>query len=553
MTATPTQAAASTTPRASTFAILVADKLNDEGLEYIRAQSDVELTNRPGLDEDALAKIVGEHDGLIVRSAATVSANVLEHPGRLKIIARAGVGVDNIDLDAATAAGILVINTAEANTITTAEHAFGLLLALARHIGQAHVTMADGRWDRNRFQGTQLSGKTLGVVGLGRIGQAVAQRALAFDMNVVGFDPFINAPTTMDGKVKLFRSFVEMLPNVDMLTFHVPLTDDTRGILSDASFAQCNPGMLAVNASRGGVIDEDALLRALDNGQCGGAALDVYATEPLPADSPLRKHPKLLVTPHLGASTVEAQRAVSIDAADSLLKYLRGQGISGAVNAPGLRLDLDPVQAGFVDLASRMARLISPMVTRGFASVTFEVTGEQPAAVAGTIERVALIGLLQGHMNTPLNMINVRHAAEQRGIKLRTIIDEKGQRRGEQVIIEIAGEATHGTPPRRIVGGVDDSMHPRVREINGYHMDMVPAGAMVIVQNDDQPGIIGIVGTEFGNAGVNIADMVISRRHRDAMMVLKVDNDPPADLLDKLRAHDSINRAIILKLPAVHG
>ncbi|MEE9212240.1 MAG: hydroxyacid dehydrogenase, partial [Phycisphaeraceae bacterium] len=331
-------------PKSQLFRILAADKLADEGLEYIRQQPDTELVNKPGLSEDQLAAIAGEHDAIIVRSGVQVTAKVLANPGRLKVIARAGVGVDNIDLDAATARGILVVNSAEASTVSTAEHAFALMMALSRHIGPAYRTMHDGGWDRNKFQGRQLAGKTLGVIGFGRIGHAVAQRALAFDIQVVAYDPFYNAPTALDGKVRMFADFLDLLPHADILTFHVPLNDQTRGMLNAQSLAKCRQGVLVVNASRGGVVDEQALLEAVESDRCGGAALDVYQTEPLPPDSPLRKHPKVLVTPHLGANTIEAQQAVSIDAARAALAYLRGQSVRGAVNVTGLRMDLDPVQ-----------------------------------------------------------------------------------------------------------------------------------------------------------------------------------------------------------------
>ncbi len=540
------------------FKILAADKLADEGLDYLRSQPDVELVNKPGLKEPELAAIAGEHDAMIVRSGVTVTAKVLENPGRLRIIARAGVGVDNIDLEAATSRGILVVNSAEASTITTAEHAFALLMALARNIGPAYKTMAEGGWDRNRFNGRQLSGKVLGVVGFGRIGRTVAERALAFGMQVVAYDPFYAQPTAMDGKVKMFPSFIDLAPHADILTFHVPLTDQTRGLLNRESFCKCRKGVLVVNASRGGVVDESSLIPAIDAGQCGGAALDVFESEPPTADNPLRKHAKILLTPHLGASTVEAQQAVSVDAAASCLSFLRGESIHGAVNAGGLRLDLDPIQLRFVDLAQRMAKLISPMITRGIASVTFELAGAELSPAAGTIERMSLVGLLQGHLDVPLNIVNVKHVAEQRGIKLATVKVEDpsgASKAGPHLAIIIKGPAgavdattPHGDQTRRIVGRVYQDMRPRVVEINGYFMDIVPAGSMVLIQNQDVPGQIGMVGTEFGKAGVNIADMAISRRGDTALMVLKVDGDPPTNLIDGLKAKHGILKVAVVKL-----
>ncbi|MBH06455.1 MAG: phosphoglycerate dehydrogenase [Phycisphaeraceae bacterium] len=534
------------------FKILAADKLADEGLAYIRAQDDAELTDRPGISEQELASIVGTFDGLIVRSGVQVSAKVFAKSGQLKAVARAGVGVDNIDLSAATEAGVLVMNSAEASTVTTAEHAFALMLALARHIGPAYKTMTEGRWERQAFQGIQLAGKTLGIVGFGRIGQAVAQRALAFDMKVIAHDPFINTPTMLNGTVKMYRNFTQMLPHADVVSFHVPLNNQTRGMLDAQAFSKyAKKGLLVVNASRGGIVDEQALLVAIDKGQCGGAALDVFSTEPPPADNGpggdpgLRNHPKILTTPHLGASTIEAQEAVSTDAAVALMEFLRGHGVRGAVNVSDLRMDLDPLQQRFVDLAQRMAHLVNPMLCGGIMGVTLELAGEALTAVEVTIERMALIGLLQPHMDARLNLVNVRHLAERRGIHLRTVHIEEQQIHGPQVALDVeCPDRTH-----RIVGCVYSDMQPRVVEINGYRMDMIPAGNMILISNDDRPGMIGVVGTEFGNANVNIADMTLSRRDKRALMLLNVDDDLPQALIDGLAKRPGILNVAVVRLP----
>ena len=538
-----------------TFKILAADKLHAEGLAFIENQPDAELVNKPGLSEEEYAQIVGEHDAMIVRSGIKVTAKILENPGRLKVIARAGVGVDNIDLEAATAKGILVVNTAEASTITTAELAFALLMGLLRNIGPAHQVMSSGGWDRSKYSGRQLAGKTLGVVGMGRIGQTVAERALAFEMDVIGYDPFFNQETACDGRVKMVRDFEELLPLVDIISFHVPLNDQTRSILNKDTFAKCRDGVFVVNAARGGVVDEEDLIEALDSGKCAGAALDVYTSEPPAEDSPLRTHPKILHTPHLGASTAEAQVAVSVDAAASCLTYLRGQGVKGAVNAGGLKIDLSPLQERFVDLAQRMAQLISPMVTRGISSVTFELVGGGLAAGQSMIERAALVTLLQDHLTDPVNIINVAQVAEKRGIKVRTILTDEDGPRGSELSIQIDGppsavdDKTHpADKARKIVGRVYDDMRPRVVEINGYHMDMVPVGPMLLLQNEDRPGMIGMVGSAFGEAGVNIADMSISRRDNTALMLLKLDGEANDKLLDAIKSKTGILKAAAVKL-----
>jgi len=551
MTAAPDAPAAVT----QTFKILAADKLHKQGLAWIENQPDAELVNKPGLSEDEYAKIIGEHDAIIVRSGIKVTAKILENPGRLKVIARAGVGVDNIDLEAATAKGILVINTAEASTVTTAELAFALLMGLMRNIGPAHQTVSGGGWDRSKFSGRQLAGKTLGIAGMGRIGRTVAQRAMAFEMDVVGYDPFFNQETACEGRVKMVRDFADLLPLVDAMSFHVPLNDQTRSILNKDTFGKCKDGVYVVNAARGGVIDEVDLIDALDSGKCAGAALDVYTSEPPAEDSPLRTHPKILHTPHLGASTAEAQQAVSVDAAAGCLTYLRGQGVKGAVNAGGLKIDLSPMQQRYVDLAQRMVQLINPMVTRGVCTVTIEMVGGGLAAGQSMIERTTLVTLLKEHLTDPVNIINVSQVAEKRGIKVRTVLVDEDGPRGSELSIQIEGppgavdDKTHECDRvRRIVGRVYDDLRPRVVEINGYAMDMVPAGPMLLLQNDDRPGMIGLVGTVFGEAGVNIADMTISRRDSTALMLLNLDAEPGADVIETLKRKPGILKAATVKL-----
>ena len=543
------------------FTLLAADKLAPEGLAFIEAQDDAALVNKPGLSEAEYGALLaaGGIDAMIVRSGIKVTPEVLADPGDLKIIARAGVGVDNIDLKAATDKGILVVNTAEASTITTAEHAFTLMMALLRNVGPAYATMKGGGWDRSKYQGRQLHGLTLGVVGLGRIGRTVAERALAFGMDVVGYDPFVSTDLQLgEHTVRTFREFPELLPHADVLSFHVPKTPETTGMLNDATFDRCRKGVFVVNAARGGIVDEAAVVKACEDGRCGGAALDVFTEEPPPADSPLRSHPKILVTPHLGASTKEAQTAVSVDAAKACLSYLRGEGISGAVNAGGVRVDLTRLQAAYVDLAARMAKLISPMVTRGIATLDIEIAGADLDAASGTIERHTLVGLLQRHFDTPLNVINVGPIAEERGIDVRVTRREHADAAATQLTLTIHGPdgaVDGGTPAadrtRRIVGRVYDDLKPRVVEINGYAMDMVPVGPMVVIQNDDKPGMIGMVGSTFGAAGVNIADMAISRRENadgtsTALMLLKLDDTAPEALLK-----DVGGKAGVLKIAGV--
>ena len=521
--------------------ILIADKLAPEGAAYLQSQGDVEVSTQTGLAGEGLADALRGHDGVVVRSAVQITRPVLERlatgdRNRLRAIVRAGVGVDNIDVETATRLGIAVMNAASASTIATAEHTFALMIALARNIAAAHATVSAGGWDRAKFVGTQLHGKTLGIVGLGRIGRSVAQRALAFGMNVCAFDPFINADTALEGQVALVDSLSDLLGRVDVISFHVPKSEATEAMLDRAALAAARPGLLVINASRGGIIDESAVLEALESGRCGGAALDVYDQEPLPVDSPLRNHPKILTTPHLGASTVEAQEAVAVDACKGLVKYLRGDGLTGAVNAGGLTLDLSDRQRAFVDLSARMIALLDAVIapTR-LRTVRFRVRGETLAGSAETIARHALVELLRRHLDEPINVINASLVAEQRHIDAQTIIaaDHGEDRLG--IEIDQDGET------RRVEGAIYGDQLPRVTHLDGYAMDMVPAGPMVVLTNADQPGRIGLVGRMFGDAKVNIAEMVIGRKadaatgKQIAMMILKLDDAPTPDLLEALR------------------
>ncbi len=519
--------------------ILIADKLAAEGAEFLRSQGDTQVTVKTGLAGDELAEALREHDGVVVRSAVQVTGPVLEQCAggngwRLRAIARAGVGVDNIDLETATRLGIAVMNAASASTITTAEHAFALMIALARNIPWAHAAMAAGGWDRNKFVGRELHGKTLGVVGLGRIGLTLAQRALAFGMSVCAHDPFINAKSALEGKVPLLDSFEDLISRVDVVSFHVPRTAATVSMLGASGFSRAKPGLLVINASRGGIVDEEALLEALQDGRCGGAALDVFDPEPPPADSPLRNHRRILTTPHLGASTAEAQEAVAVDACRALVTYLRGEGIIGAVNAAGLTLDLTDRQRAFVDLASRMIALLKAAVApRRLERVRFTVRGESLAGRADTVARYALVELLSSVLDEPVSVINAGLIAEQRHIDTETVIAaDHGE---DRLSIEIEQDGR----PRRVEGAIYADELGRITSLDGFTMDMVPAGHMVLLTNADEPGRIGLVGRLFGDAGVNIAEMVIGRKPDTgsgtiAMMILKLDAAPTAKLLDEL-------------------
>jgi D-3-phosphoglycerate dehydrogenase / 2-oxoglutarate reductase len=537
--------------------ILVADKLAEEGLDFLK-QSGMDFDTKIGLKEDELAGMIGQYDAMVVRSGVKATAKVLASPGKLKAIARAGVGVDNIDLDAATAKGILVLNTAEASTLSTAEHALALMMSLARKIPAANQSLRSGQLEwkkRSQYQGTQLAGKTLGVVGLGRIGRTVASRAIAMEMNVLGFDPYFNAPTALDGKVRMVKDFDEFLSQVDVITFHVPGGEGTRHLLNrERLFGKCKPNLLVVNDARGEVVDEFALAEALKEKKIAGAALDVFQTEPPAKDHPLFGLENVVLTPHLGASTDEAQTAVSVDACKAIVAYLKSGEIRGAVNAGGIKLDLPPDEAPFAKLAARIGTLLAGYCECGYKTITLRASGPKAPKLMNTLLRLAAVELLKPHLGEgSVNVINVEHQARQRGISLVQVHEPAPPAGLIGDVVGVRVDDTNGAS-HRILGTVYADGLPRVLRVDGYNMDMIPEGHMVLLQNRDQPGVIGTVGSSFGDAGVNIADMVISREFdkdgaATALMVIKTDSVPPDALLNRLRARPNILRVKSLVLP----
>lgn len=511
--------------------ILVADKIAEAGLEKLRSTPGVTFDVKHGLSPDELTAAIRNYEGVLIRSAVKLTAQTLAKPGKLMAAARAGVGVDNIDLDAATAAGVLVLNTPDANTISTAEHTLAVMLSLFRHVPQAHQHVLSGQWERSSFQGDQMAGKTLGIVGLGRIGRCVAERALAFEMNVVAFDPFISEDTSMGGNVRMVSSLKELLPQVDCLTLHASLSADTKHLIGAEELALMKSTAKLVNCARGALVDEVALAAALNEDRIGGAAIDVYEKEP-PTGSPLLQAKNIVLTPHLAASTVEAQERVSVDAVEALLAYLIRGEIRSAVNVAGLPSRLTPRARAFVDLGSRLGAILSPWCGQGVDSVSVSTYGEALEELAGMLPWCALVAVLGPHLDSRLNQINAKEQAKQRGIKVEHTAHSSQPNFTESIRVSIVSQGkTHEAEGTVLADG-----RPRLLAIDGYRMEIVPERTMVLIFNDDQPGVIGLVGKKFGDAGINIADMALSRREKTALMVLKLDEAIPDALRDDLRA-----------------
>jgi len=525
--------------------VLVADKLSQCGLDYL-AEQGVEYEQKTGLSPEQLAEIIGQYDGIIIRSGAKLTADVLAQSGNLKAVARAGVGVDNVDLPTATSRGVIVMNTPGGNTVSTAELALTLMMALSRKIAPAAASLGEGRWDRKLYQGTQLAGKTLGVIGLGRIGRTVAERALAMEMKVIGYDPMLSAEAVSD-RIEFTSDVDDLYRQADYITVHVPRTDATRGMISTAQFAMMKPSVRLINAARGGIIDEQALLAALEAGRVAGAALDVYTEEP-PASDHLKKlvaHPAVLAVPHLGASTEEAQKQVALEAAEILVEALRGGEIRNAVNVSGGTKVPESLRP-YVELLSRMGTLLSCISPGAMKKVEVVYRGEIAEMNMSAVTTALTIGLLRPVLGDELNLVNAPVLARERGIEIETITSERVRDFANLVQVEVTTDKCS----RTAVGTIFGHKFPRVVAVDGYRMEMIPEGHVVVCFNEDKPGVIGAVGGAFGELGVNIAYMTFGRKAKaaKAVLALNIDSEPSAELLTALRGMDFMNEVYSLYL-----
>jgi D-3-phosphoglycerate dehydrogenase len=527
--------------------ILVSDKLTDEGIEILRSEPGVEVDVKIGLTPDELKAILGQYDGICVRSETKLTADVLAKPGKLRAIARAGVGVDNVDLPTATRHGIVVMNAPDGNTLSTCELTMALMLAVSRHVAGASASLMAGQWDRKSFVGHQLSGKTVGIVGLGRIGKAVAKRCLAFDMKVLGFDPFVaGVPDDIAKQTTLVGSLEELLKQSDYLTVHTPLTDETRGIIGKKELLMLPKGAYVINAARGGIIDEAALLEVLNMGHLGGAALDVFTTEP-PENRDLIEHPKVLCLPHLGASSHEAQQSVSIDACRNIIDYLMGRELRGAVNVPAIDFKAAGALRPYAELGHRMGAVLAGLMHGRLKRLIVTYAGEIAGEPFKPVTTSVVIGLLQRVIGSPMNAVNAMIVAREFGVNIseRTSIDARGYISSIRVVAEGDLE-THS-----VYGTVFQAHYPRITGIDDFYMELKPEGDLVITFNEDRPGVIGEVGMTFGRHGINIASLTFGRKvdTKEACLALTLDNVPPAGVLEELRGKPFMKRVHHVSLP----
>jgi D-3-phosphoglycerate dehydrogenase len=501
----------------------------------------IDVDEKPGLSPEELAAVIGEYDGLAIRSATKVTKKLLEAADRLKVIGRAGIGVDNVDIPAATARGVVVMNTPFGNSITTAEHAIALMFALARQLPEADASTQAGKWEKNRFMGVELTAKTLGLIGCGNIGSIVASRALGLRMKVVAYDPFLTEERAIELGVEKVH-LQELLTRSDFITLHTPLTEQTRGILSREAIAMTRPGVRIINCARGGLVDEQALKEVLDSGHVAGAALDVFESEPATA-SPLFGTPGFISTPHLGASTSEAQVNVAIQVAEQMSDFLLLGGVTNAINMPSLSAEAAPRLRPYMALAEKLGKLIGQVLGENVRSVSVEVEGAAAELNQKPITGAVLAGLM-GSYSDSVNMVNAPFLAKERGLDVREV---RHEREGDyHTLVSV----TVGTPQgeRRVAGTLFGNKAPRLVDIFGVGVEAELTGAMLYIVNTDEPGFIGKLGTALGEGGINIATFNLGRRAAggEAVALVAVDGEVPAKVEDQLSALPGVREVVPL-------
>lgn len=522
------------------FKVLVSDPISDMGIQQLVDASDVVVEKKTGLSEDELVAIIGEYDGLLVRSQTKVTEKIMEAGKKLRVIGRAGVGVDNINLEAATQRGIIVINAPDGNTITTCEHAFAMMMALARHIPQAYAKTIQGTWDR-KFLGVELRNKTLGVLGMGRIGSEVAKRAKAFGMEILGYDPFLTEERAEKIGVKV-ATVDDIVRNADFISVHTPLTPETKHMISGPQFEVMKKGMRIVNCARGGVIDELALVEAIDQGIVAGAAFDVFEKEPPEADHPFLHNPKIIVTPHLGASTIEAQENVAIDVSEQVLHILRNEPFKNAVNMPPVAPSvMNKLQPYFV-LGEKLGTFAAQLNNQPLQEIHVDYAGDLAEVDTQPLTRYIIKGVLSRHFGNDVNIVNSMHLAKARDINV--VVSKASATKGFTNLVTVTLKAQDGAE-HRFAGTLLNGYGARVVQIDKFPVDISPEGNLIFISHNDKPGIIGNVGTLLGKNDVNIAAMQVGRKviGGEAIMVITIDKAAPKEVVNELTKLAEINRA----------
>jgi D-3-phosphoglycerate dehydrogenase / 2-oxoglutarate reductase len=525
--------------------VLIADSISQRGIDELTREGALDITIKPGLSETDLIEIIPEFSAIVVRSQTKVTANILKAGKSLRVVGRAGVGVDNVDVEVATQRGVLVLNAPGGNTVSTAEHAFSLLLSVARKIPQADAAVRGGTWDRKNLEGVELYNKTLGVIGMGRIGSELSRRAIAFGMRVIAYDPYLSATRARSLQVELVDELDDLLATSDFISLHTPLTPETRHILDASRLQTTKRGVRIINCARGGLIDETALANALQDRHVAAAALDVFEIEPLPNDSPLRFTPNLILTPHLGASTAEAQESVGIEIAQSVRAALLEGTIHNAVNMPNLDAKTLAIIGPHLRFGEKLGRFLSQIAPKRVDNLNVNYSGKVNEVDTTAITRSILKGFLQGAGGPDVNEVNAPAFAESLGLK---VTESRLSALGDYTdLLELSATAEGKIVS---VGGAFFGATPRIVSINSRPVEARPHGVVLVLENTDRPGMVGRIGTLLGNHGVNIATMSLSRNQAGgtALTVLNLDTAPGEEVLAAIRASDDIHSAQVIEL-----
>ncbi len=525
--------------------ILVSDKLAEEGINILRDVGEFKVDVKIGLQPEDLRKVIKDYNAIIVRSATKVTADVIREAEKLRVIGRAGVGLDNVDLFAATEKGIVVMNAPAGNTISTCEHTMSMLVALARNIPQANSSVKRGEWKRSKFMGVELYKKTLGIVGLGRIGTEVAKRALSFGMKVVAFDPYLSNEVGKTLGIEMVE-LEQLLRIADFITLHTPLTENTRHLISNEEFALMKQGVRIVNCARGGIIDEEALIKAIRQGKVAGASLDVFEKEPPPSEYELLKLDNIITTPHLGASTEEAQINVAVEIAECVRDYLLGRGIRNSANYPQIEPEVYKILAPYINLAEQLGNFSSQLTKGRPKMVSIQYSGGISQHNVAPITMALVKGFLTPILKESVNFVNARSLAEARGLKVK----ETRLSSEEEFVNLISVRIVTDEETRQIWATLSPNRQPRIVKIDDFYVELSPRGNLIVIKNWDRPGIIGNLGTLLGEHNINIAGMTFGRKEPggEAISVLNVDSPISSELLEKIKNIDNIQSVKLIEL-----
>ena len=526
------------------YKVLVSDNVAREGIDILQTVEEIEVDVKKNLSPEELKGIIGDYDALVIRSVTKVSEDIIAAAKKLKVIGRAGVGVDNINVEKATNAGIVVMNTPGGNTISTAEHVFCLMMALSRNIPQANYSMKAGHWDRTKYVGIELRGKTLGILGLGNVGQVVAQRAVAFKMNVLGVDPFISKEMAQRLGVEL-TTLDEIWARADYITLHTPLNESTYHLVNAETLAKCKDGVRIINCARGGIVSEEDLLKAIESGKVAGAALDVYENEP-PGKCPVVHHEKIICTPHLGASTTEAQDIVTTMIAEQIRDFLLTGEVKNAVNIPSMEREMFKQLQPFLNLCKRMGNMLSQVAEGQLTRFDIIFYGDVRNLETWLITSSALEGLFTRGYAESVNIINARITAEKLGIEINEI--KSSEERDFKNCIEMTVYTDIGN--LKILGTILGKNYPHILRFQEFELEFIPEGHVLITRHNDCPGIIGKIGTVLGRKKINIAQMALARNSLtgEASVVINTDDIVDKDTLDEIRAIKGIEWTVCLEL-----